>query len=180
MGFPVLVDAGLQSHEVEKGVRGARSRKYMRIIHLHDLEEYLLPYLDGNTLHVETALNVLVRVLLARSFLNIDLSYCGKITAPLLTVRISQSLALETLVENTGLLIYPCPFSEAQPPARTSAECSYLQFPTLRVVELGCGAGPGAGGDGLGIARPSSGGRCTCPPSSLARIHSSFLAPSSS
>jgi hypothetical protein len=51
VGFPVLVDVGLQIHEVEKGVRGATGRKYIRIFHIHDLEEYLLPYLDGNTLN---------------------------------------------------------------------------------------------------------------------------------
>jgi hypothetical protein len=89
MGFPVLVEVGLLIHEVEESIGSATSRKYMRIIHIHDLEEYLLPYLDGNTLHGETALDVWSVSCLeyfACTFLSISLNYCRKPAALFLTV----------------------------------------------------------------------------------------------
>ena len=46
---PLVVNA--QIHEGEKSVRGTTGGKYRPIIRLHDLEEDLLPYFDGNTLH---------------------------------------------------------------------------------------------------------------------------------
>jgi len=76
MRFPVLVDPNLLVHEVEKSVRSATSRKCRHFFtHLHGLEEYLLPYLDWDTLHVGEALAVWSVSCLesfACSFLNID------------------------------------------------------------------------------------------------------------
>ena len=51
MGFLVLEEPGLLVREVDKSVRGTTSREYRRPARLHYLEEYLLPDLDGNTLH---------------------------------------------------------------------------------------------------------------------------------
>ena len=53
IGFPLLVGASLLVYEVEKGVRSATSCKDRRFIHIYDLEEDLLPYLDRDALHVE-------------------------------------------------------------------------------------------------------------------------------
>ena len=53
IGFPLLAGASLLVYEVEKGVRSATSCKDSRFIHIYDLEEDLLPYLDRDTLHVE-------------------------------------------------------------------------------------------------------------------------------
>ena len=49
--FPLPLVENVQMHEGEKSVRGTTGGKYRPIIRLHDLEEDLLPYLDGNMLH---------------------------------------------------------------------------------------------------------------------------------
>ena len=51
IGFSLLVNASVLGDEVEKSVRSAGSHEDKLIIHLHDFEEDMLPYLDRSAFH---------------------------------------------------------------------------------------------------------------------------------
>ena len=105
MRLPLLAVASLLVYEVEKGVRSATSCKDSRFIHIYDIEEDLLPYLDRDTLHVERKRVVCLECFL-RSFLKINLNNCGNIAVPLLAV--ARCLAQQQAVAQVqdAVLVY--------------------------------------------------------------------------